>query len=260
MLQLRLTLALLFVTGLVFSQGKIIKNVTIDHIQQIAIDRAGDIYAITSSLLSRYDKNGKLLGTLSIQQIPTSFDTGNGVRLLMFERSNQTYTILSPSLQQTDQSQIEKAVAIEPWLICSSGDYQLLVLDAADWSIKKVDPRDWQVMNEFKIDSELTANSPFTYLREYQNFIFLLDKKNTLTIFNGIGIKLKTYSIGNQHFNFLGQELYYIKDKKIHFVDLFTSETREMELPGQFENMLITDERMIGINPDQLTFFEYNPR
>jgi hypothetical protein len=180
-----------------------------------------------------------------------------GVRLLMYHRKDQQYTILSPSLEKISDTKIDNSSAIAPWLVCSAGDLHLLILDAADWSIKKVDKRNAHVEQEFKIDPLLTTNPSFVFIREYQNLIFLYDEITGLSIFNNIGIKLKTYQIGTSHFNFLGQELYYLKDKKINFIDLFSGDTRQVDLPGQCDNILITDERLIKITANRLDFFEF---
>jgi hypothetical protein len=178
----------------------------------------------------------------------------------MYHRKDQQYTILSPSLEKISDTKIDNSIAIAPWLVCSAGDLHLLILDAADWSIKKVDKRNAHVEQEFKIDPLLTTNPSFVFIREYQNLIFLYDEITGLSIFNNIGIKLKTYQIGTSHFNFLGQELYYLKDKKINFIDLFSGDTRQVDLPGQCDNILITDERLIKITANRLDFFEFQPQ
>jgi hypothetical protein len=251
---------LLLKTKFIFAQKRLIKTIESENIQQVAMDRAGDVYLITSSSISKYDKDGKTLNTINIQTTPTSFDTGNGVRLLMYKRKDQQYTIFSPTLEKISETTIDNSIAIEPWLVCSAGDLHLLILDAADWSIKKIDKRDSHVEQEFKIDPLLTTNPSFVFMREYQNLIFLYDAITGLSIFNNIGIQLKNYQIGTPHFNFLGHELYYLKDKKINFIDLLTGDTRQVDLPGQYNDVLITDERLIKISANRLDFFEFQPQ
>lgn len=251
---------LFLTTDLSFAQKKLIRSVEIENIQQVTMDRAGDVYVVTASSITRYDKNGKELKTISIQSTPTSFDTGNGVQLLMYERKDQQYTILSPSLEKTSETKIDNSIAIAPWLVCSSGDLHVLILDAADWSIKKVDKRDAHVVHEFKVDPLLTTNPSFVFMREYQNLIFLYDEITGLAVFNNIGIKVKTYQTGTPHFNFLGQELYYLKDKKINFIDIYTGDIRQLDLSGTCDDVLITDERLIRITSNRLDVFEFQPQ
>lgn len=245
----------------VVAQQERIKEIDLNEIRFAAIDRAGDIYVITPSTLFKFDKDGEMLGETPVLKTLTSFDTGNGVRLLTFDRSLQHYTILTPSLIKIEESSVDRSIAIEPMLVCSSGDYNILILDAADWSIKKADTRESRVISEFKIDSTITNDAAFNAMREYQNFIFLQERKSGIHVFNSIGIKIKSLNIADlSSFNFLGQELYYLKDGSIHFFDLFTTETRSEEIKGSFESVLITDERLIGILKNGLEIYRYTPQ
>ncbi len=246
-------------TGTLFAQDNLVKSVDIKGIEQVAIDRAGDIYVLTSSTLLKFDKNGKQIGEVSTTPL-TSFDTGNGVRLLTFNRQHQEYTILTPSLTKVSETSIDNSLAIEPWLVCSSGDYNILILDAADWSIKKVDTRQSKILTEFKIDSSSTNPPQFLSIREYQNFVFLLDKQSGISIYNSIGLKLKTIKVADiTSFHFLGQELYYFNNGKIYFTDLFTMEAREEAIKGPYHSVLVTDERLIGVKENRIQIFEYHP-
>ena len=246
-------------TSSLVAQSGLINTIEVNGIDHVAIDRAGDIYVLTSSTISKFDKDGKQIGEASIT-LATSFDTGNGVRLLMYNRENQEYTILTPSLTKVSENPIDNSLAIEPWLVCSSGDYNILILDAADWSIKKVDSRQSKILTEFKIDSSVSKPHHFLSIREYQNFIFLLDKQSGISIFNSIGLKLKTIKAdGITSFQFLGQELYYFNNGKLYFTDLFTMETREEEVKGSYHSVLITDERLIAVKENMIQIFEYHP-
>jgi hypothetical protein len=241
------------------AQMKLIRKIDLKDIRFVTIDRGGDVYAVTSDAITKFDKDGKQLSKLSITDTPESFDTGNGVRLLSYDRGKQKYTILTPSLGIVNESTIDSSIAIDAFLFCSSGDYGVLILDAADWSIKKMDTRDSRVLSEFKIDSLTNGLSSFASMREYQNFIFLLDK-NGISIFNGIGMKIRSISIPDlKSFNFLGQELYYYVNGQVHFFDLFTTETRFEDIPG-FDAVLLTDERLVGIKTGQLEIYSYHPQ
>lgn len=259
----KICLAIMAITSplYVVAQEELVKSIELNEIRFATIDRAGDIYVITGSTLFKFDKDGEKLGETPVSKTLTSFDTGNGVRLLIFDRSLRQYTILTPSLTKVEESSVDRSIAIEPMLVCSSGDYNILILDAADWSIKKADTRESQVISEFKIDAAVTTDAVFSMMREYQNFIFLLDEKKGIHVFNSIGINIQSLHIPDlSSFNFLGQELYYLKDGRIHFFDLFTTETRSEEIKGSYESVLITDERLIGIRKNRLEIYRYSPQ
>lgn len=243
------------------AQKRLIKSVELKEIGFATLDRAGDLYIFTASSLIKFDKDGKQLAEM-LTPPPTAFDTGNGVRLLMYFRQEQRYKIITPSLSEVSTNALDNAIAIEPWLVCSAGDYNILIFDDADLSVKKVDTQQDKVLSEFKVDSTLiTGGERLLYMQAYQNFTFLLDRQSGISIYNSMGRKLKTITItGINSFHFLGQELYYFKDGKLHFTDLFSAETRVEEIRGSYKNVLITDERLIGISPNRVDIFEYTPQ
>ena len=96
--------------------------------------------------------------------------------------------------------------------------------------------------------------------REYQNFVFLLDKKEGIKIYNGVGSLIKTIpQSGLSYFNFIGEELYYLKGNTIQLFDLFTAETREIKLPESAYFALITDERLFLVRHKAVDIYEYKP-
>jgi hypothetical protein len=217
----------------------------------ITVDRAGDFYTITENGIYKFDSLGHRLDSVHVDTPVTLFDTGNGVRLLAYFRDKQEYAIYSPKLEERQRLPIDSSFAISPWLVCASGDYDLLILDAADWSVKKVDTKRSVVSFEFTLDPVLAEDADFIFMREYLGFLFIHDRKNGIHVFNRLGMKLRTLPApGAKSFNFRGEELYYLSGGKIHFIDLYTLQTLIMpvELPcrdvalGVGTAMFVTDE------------------
>lgn len=231
------------------------KSLTIETkpVIQATVDRAGDLYLVTSEAISKYNAAGKLLNIHTTATPATLFDTGNGVRLLMYYHSKQQYTILNPSLEEVSDSPIDSSFAIEPWLVCSSGNYNILILDAADWSIKKVDTRTQEVLAEFKTDT--TAATPaYILMQEYQNFIFLLDKNVGIQVFNSMGLPIKKIAVkGLNTFHFLGEELYYYDKGQLHFLDLFTGEERTESFTTPCQSVILTDQYQFILNQNKVS-------
>jgi hypothetical protein len=97
-------------------------------------------------------------------------------------------------------------------------------------------------------------------MREYQNFVFLLNPRKGLYIFNSLGNHLRTVGgPGIANFNFLGEELYFLRNGKLEFFNLFTTETREMNVDPIYTNALITDERLILFAPLTIDIFAIRP-
>jgi len=253
---------LLHPLGILYGQGQLIRKVELYGVRHVTVDRAGGFYAITPAGIHKYDGDGEETRQLQTPSPATLFDPANGVRLLAYFRDLQAYSIYPPNLDARPHMKLDPSFAIDPWLVCSSGDYNLVILDAADWSIKVVDTRNSVVDYEFRLDSALRENPHFVFMREYQGFLFLLDGRTGITIFNRLGMKLRTLAVaGLQSFNFLGQELYYCKDGKIHFTDLFTLQSRIELTDHPCLELALGDGRCLVLSPDSsgLAFFSYSP-
>lgn len=233
-----------------------------DTITAVAIDRTGDFYALTGSgQIQRFDRDGDLRLLYKAVKPPTLFDPRDGARMFAYYRDEQTYQFLNPSFEPIASYKVDAAFAIQPWLVCPSGEYKLWMLDQVDQSLKKVDVKDSKVEVEVWIDSTLIEEArAFTALREYQNFLFALAPGQGIFVFNTLGQQIKT--IGTppiQTFNFLGEELYYLQGDTIHFFNLFTATRRQLKIDPGYNDVLLTDERLILFTRTGISIYAFRP-
>jgi hypothetical protein len=255
-------LSFLLVFSGAYAQKKITTRNVNESISYATVDRPGDLYIVTvSGQIQRFDKDGNVASVYKNNPIPTLFDPRDGSRLFAYFRSDQHFAFLDPSFEVSRAGKLDPAVAIDPWLMCVSGDYNFWVLDAEDKSLKKINASNGTVTVETKIpQQEDDSITSYVYLREYQGFLFLQHTKKGVLVFSSLGKPLKT--IGNPgitHFNFLGEEFYYNSPGAVRFFNLFTAETREMPLKQTGKFVLLTDERMFIINDKSIDFFEIKP-
>ncbi|MEX2231274.1 MAG: hypothetical protein WD824_03895 [Cyclobacteriaceae bacterium] len=261
---MKIFLVLLFIWVLAPAVAqKKIKTLTLsDTILYAATDRPGDFYAITTTgQIQRFDKDGKLTLLYKAEKAPTLFDPRDGARLFAYYRHDQHYEFLSPSFQPTGSYKVDPAFAIQPWLICPAGEYKLWILDKADHSLKKINVKASEVEVEVVVDSALIENATtFKTMREYQSFVFLLNPAKGIFIFNNLGKHIKTIGLpGIMSFNFLGEELYYLHGDTIELFNLFTAETRQIQISKGFTDALLTDERMILFTPASIDIYPFRP-
>ena len=245
------------------AQTEKIKTLTLsDTILYSAIDRTGDFYAITKSAqIQRFNAEGELTLLYKAPEVPTIFDPRDGARLFAYYRSDQHYEYLSPSFRITASFTIDPSFAIQPWLICPSGDHKLWMIDEADNSLKKVDVRVSDVQVEVVVDSASIGDvQDFVTMREYQNFLFLLDPNRGLFIFNSLGRHIRTIgSAGIESFNFLGEELYFLHNGKLEFFNLFSAGTRHVEVDPAYTDALVTEERLILFTSEKIDIYSFRP-
>lgn len=233
-----------------------------DEIESATVDRPGDFYVLTQNgQIHKVDKDGNLIVLYSKDQLPTLFDPRDGARLFAFYREDQRYDHLKPSFEIVSSYRIDPAFAIEPWLVCPSGEHKLWLLDAADNSLKKLNAPHTEIEVEVVIDSSIVDNATaFTFLRDYQSFVFGLDPRRGILIFNTLGKHLRTIAApGIRHFHFLGEELYYYRDGNLHLFDLFTGETRTLPVGQAADDVIITDDRMLLVRGRTVEIYAFDP-
>lgn len=243
------------------AQNRIETLTLMDEVIFATVDRPGELYIVTrKGQVQRFDVNGKLLSVYKNNPSPTLFDPRDGARLFAYFREDQHYVFLNPSFDVTASHALDSSFVIEPWLVCVSGDHNLWVLDAADKSLKRINVAASSVDVDVKIpDQQAKDISELTFMREYQGFLFLLNKEKGILIFNSMGKWLKTIERpALSYFNFMGEELYYPEAGRIKLFNLFTAETRTItSKPGKF--ILITDERIFVVGDFQIDFFALKP-
>jgi hypothetical protein len=181
--------------------------------------------------------------------------------LFAYFKNERRIDYLNPSFETTATYKIDSAFVIEPWLVCSSGDHHIWIVDAADGTLKKIEPRKSTLLVDVKLPDDISTDFlSITTLREYQGFVFLLDTQRGIYIFNGMGKLIKTISAPRLiYFNFLGEELYYPVAGKLTFINLFSTETREISPGGSFKFTILTDERRFMVHETTIDFFEFKP-
>jgi hypothetical protein len=245
-----------------FAQQKKIKTLEVsDTIGHAYVDRPGDLYVFTyTGHLQRFDKDGRLLNLYRKGPSLTSFDPRDGARLFAFYRKDSHYDMMNTSFDVVSSHKIDSAFATEPWLVCTSGDHFIWTIDASDFSLKKIDMRNGLVPVEVSLSLKGKNKNDLIALREYQNFVFLLDKKEGIKVYNSVGSLIRTIpQAGLTYFNFIGEELYYLKGNIIQFFDLFTTETREVKLPAKADIALVTDERLFVVKGKTVDIYDYRP-
>jgi hypothetical protein len=245
---------LLFITVTAcFAQKKIATVETSATIVNASVDRPGDLYVILSDGIAlKYDKTGKQIGKTKFKSIPTIFDPKDGTRAFAYFRESQTIESITPDLSFSDSSPLHPEFAVSAWLVCPSKN-EFWILDSADFSIKKTKGKGTAIAYE---SSFVKKDNP-VYMREYLNFLFILD--NGIHVLNNLGKDIHKIDVNATWFGFLGEEIYYPSGNALQLVDLYNTEKREIALPHSAQFALLTDERMILVSGKTIEFFEFTP-
>jgi len=238
----------------VISQQKKIATIKISDVQSAYVDRPGDVYVLLkNNTLKKYDTLGTLVSEQHFSETPAAFDPRDGARLFVCLRN--TCSFFSEETKQ--EFKIEPHYAIDPQLICSSGDHNFWILDQSDMSLKRINPTQTTVLVDVPIDQKQFSHAvKFTFMREYQNFLFVIERNSGILIFNSLGNQVKKISAPEiEYLNFLGEELYYKVKGNIFLYDLFDASRREIAVEPACKFLLLTDSRKYLIYENKIDVF-----
>lgn len=257
----RLAIGLVLVALPLFARSQT-KTIAVDgEIVWAGIDRPGDLFVLLANgEVQKYDKTGKKIGSHRFSSLPTLIDPLDGVRSFFYFRQGQRYGTLSYDFSDVDEKVLDPSFAISPWLVCPALR-ELWILDSADFSVKKTR------MNSQTIDLESTLKhlpdkkvSDYVSMREYQNYVFLLDRNAGVHVFNAIGRFVHTLGKkGMNYFNFLGEEMYYVSGSELVLVDIYNLEIRTRQLPGEYSFALLNDDHVYGIQGRAIYITPFRP-
>lgn len=251
-----LILLLLFSPLLVISQKRI-TAIDIKDVASACVDRPGDLYILhTDNKVSKFDTLGMPVADMGFEKTPTVFEPRDGARMFVYFADVKQGAFFSDGTSQGFF--IYDYFAMEPVFATACGDNQVWIVDKGDWSIKKLDPKAGKIIAEAPIDRAQFQDEPkITAVREYQNFLFVLDKNMGIIVFNAIGKQIKKIEGKDiPYFNFLGEELYYRKGDKLIFYDLFDGSTREENIDSTCLYTLLTDVRKYVVYKDRIDVFD----
>jgi hypothetical protein len=225
-----------------------------------SVDRPGDLYLVfKNGEIQKISKDGEKLAFTKYATAPDLFDPRDGVLAFAYFRSKQQIDYLSPDLSVSDSKKIPVEFANKPWF-CFPSKNEIWILDSVDLSLKKSGAQVHLIEKDISWKGDQLSVIQLTFLREYQNFLFVLDKKAGVRMINSMGQPIKI--LGHAHlnyFNFLGEEFYYLENATLHLIDLYGGETRAITLPYPCDFALLTDERLFLVSGKKLEIFDFKP-
>ncbi|NOT77079.1 MAG: hypothetical protein HOP08_19315 [Cyclobacteriaceae bacterium] len=254
-------ITLILIPGAIAQNNKKITFETKGDIIWAGVDRPGDLFLVlqTGEVL-KYDKQGKKIGSHSFKGPPTLLDPLDGVQSFYYMVDGNHYGNISSDLMEVTKFPLDPAFAINPWLVAPSL-HELWILDSADFSIKKTKMKSSSISLEaILIHLPTKKVKDYVYMREYQNYLFLLDKNSGIHLYNALGKFVKTFGEKDlTYFNFLGEEIYFMKDKQLIFLDLFNDERRFVPLPMACKFALINEDKLYAVESNRVTILDFKP-
>ena len=238
------------------SQGNITFN-TKSEIIWAGVDRPGDLFLVLNSGgVEKYDTTGKLIGHYNFKSPPTLFEPLDGTKSFYYFQPDNIYGELSYDLSTATSFKLEPYFAVSPILVCSS-NHDIWILDAGNGEIKKTNSQNGSIALESVVhDWKSSQIKNIKYMREYQNYLFILNTAVGVEMYDPIGNYVTTFlGSGIASFNFLGEEIYYTLGDKIILTDLYTFEKRKIQMEKSYLFALIVENYIFCADGKEVTIF-----
>ncbi|MGW8121243.1 hypothetical protein ACV07N_01190 [Roseivirga echinicomitans] len=232
---------------------------------QVSIDRQGNLYVSTlNGSIDKYNASGSLQShySPSKRSTPQLIEAWQGLRVFAFYKDFQEYSFFDRFLSSSERYAInnQKIVSYAS-LATVAADNNIWVLDAQGFTLKKVDVNNNEVISETNLSLVLSKKRyEFSFLREYQNLLFINDKNNGVLVFDNLGNYLETLPLFNlDFFSFKDSSLISIQNGNLVYFDIYTKQKKEVSLPDpSYTFVLMENKRVFLFSKTTLDIFELN--
>jgi len=246
-----------------YSQSlQLIKTIPVKSPDKVSVDRYNNIFVCDGDgNVNKYDTAGNTKLTYSPQKIGSIslIEAWNSVKIFLFYKDFQEYVMLDRFLAPISIYNFDLSSIGFARTATLAADNNLWIIDDSDFSLKKHDIQLQTITIETPLDLLLDARDyDINFMREYQNMLFINDYNSGILVFDNLGnYKKKLPFTRLESFGFLNEELYYLKDNKIHLFHLYNFNTRTIQLPEDkiFINVIVFENQVYLFSEDY--FFIY---
>ncbi len=232
-------------------------SVAIDRPGTMTLDRMGNVYASDASgNILKYDPHGKYELTFSPSRPGAVhlLEAWNSIKIIAFYKVFQRFMLLDRFLTMVPAYDFDAAKIGFARLATLTSDDMIWVVDDTDFSLKKYNSRLKRVETTTSLDLVLDpAEYNITFMREYQNQLFVADENSGILVFDNLGSYRKRIPLeGIKFFGFLDDELYYTKGDTLFFYHLYNFDIRTTPLIDTPNLTLVSSQYLICAYNDKI--------
>ncbi|AKD03265.1 hypothetical protein POKO110462_04105 [Pontibacter korlensis] len=212
-------------------------SISVSSPTTISLDRNGLLYILDGRLnLLRLAPNGQPVDTYSppARGRITSIHAWDPMKIVLFYEGSQELVLLDRFLRPISTSNLlDLQYEGMAKVAAPAADQGYWLFDETSLTLGKLNPSIRQLTVETPLNLLLNREQfDVRQLREYQNLVYLLDYNSGILIFDNLGnYKKKLPYNGLSHIGFRNNELYFLMDGKLYFLDLYTQKERVLDLP-----------------------------
>ena len=199
-------------------------------------DRLGNIYVLSrTNQLYKYDLSGKITSTLNFAYLGniSQMDVSNPFEIYLFYRELNAVVFLDNNLAFRGRMNLSDAGIIQASIASRNYANGLWVFDQGDLQLKKLE-RDGKIaqVSGNVLQFAKTKNLAPNFIVDNGEKVFVNDSLEGILVFDVFANYQKTIPIkGLKEFKILGDELYYLQNRKLFAYQLKTMQRKSISLP-----------------------------
>lgn len=211
--------------------------------------------------LYKYDSLGKLQITYSPPKSSkvSLIEAWRGINIFLFYENFQEYVVLDRFLGQTQPLALQRERVGFARVATFALDNNIWVFDDIDFSLKKFNTQFEKIDFNTPLDLILDASEyEITFMREYQNQLFIADKNSGILVFDNLGnYKTKLPFVDVSWFGFWDDEIYFAQGDELVRYNLYTFKEKRAPLPVKTRLVMLYDHKAFFLNKNYIKVYTF---
>ena len=264
---LSLILSLLFIVVSLKGQAQLIpgKDRAIEpSIIAFSMDRTGNIFLaleggtirkLSPELDSLLSYNPTRVGDFEL------LEAWHGFQVFAFNRKFQDFVLQDRFLSRESRYNLGQTGLFYIDLATLSSDQNLWLLEQNDLRLMKYNFRSREVILDIGLAPWLDdIDHKFSFIREYQNLLFLVDKGSGTHVFDNLGNYIKKIdTAGAVYLSFDGEYLYYLSAGQLVQQSLYAENISAIELPpASYKGVVVFKDKVYLLSERKIEEYLFN--
>ena len=245
---------LLALTKTQCQDSNLVKTIALKSIDKVTHDKFFNFYITTSNgQIYKYDKYGNFLlfnSPIKPQTI-NNIEATNTIRVFCFYKELQEFNYFDRFLTFDNSIKLDPQVIGFAKIATISSDNTIWIFDESDYNLKKYDPVLQKTLQNVNCNLLLKqGDHNISYMKEYQNKLYMLDKDSGVFIFDNMGNFNKYIELPDVHqLSFYADHMFALCNNKLYKINLYDIlPAEEQILIGTYSFFFYSEEHIYLFN------------
>ena len=232
-----------------------------DEITSFSQDRTGNIFlTFKGGAITKYSPSMDSLISFSPEKLGdiSLLEAWHGFQIFAFYEEFQEFALLDRFLTRDTRYRLSQSSANYVDMCAISSDQNLWVFEENQLRLIKLNLNIRTIDIEVPLEFILDANEhKITFLREYQNLVFLVDEYSGIYILDNLGNYLRKITApGIINCSFRNEHLFYLQNNEVHAINLYQGTHEIIKISsGDYLGVLPLEKGLLVVKKDMVIRF-----